>query len=95
MYEEIEKTNLEAHVAICALRYANLDKRLSKLDELIVKLDTRIQHIESGMGEIKQMMSEMSQQRHQQLISWGVAIIGTLTAALSFLAYQLFSKDPM
>lgn len=32
---ELEKTSLEAHVDLCALRYKNLDTRLSNVEEKI------------------------------------------------------------
>lgn len=32
---ELEKQSLEAHVDLCALRYANLDKRLNKVEETL------------------------------------------------------------
>lgn len=32
---ELEKTSLEAHVDLCALRYALLDKRLTTLEEKV------------------------------------------------------------
>lgn len=30
---DLEKQSLEAHVDLCAIRYENLDKRLTKLEE--------------------------------------------------------------
>ena len=35
---EFEKTNLEAHVDLCAVRYEALDKRLTKVEEKIEEL---------------------------------------------------------
>jgi hypothetical protein len=41
---DLEKTSLEAHVDLCALRYQNLDARLvtleTKLDQIQTKIDT-------------------------------------------------------
>ena len=42
---DIEKTNLEAHVDLCAQRYDNLDKRLSSIE---IKFDSLKQLIEDG-----------------------------------------------
>jgi hypothetical protein len=42
---DIEKTNLEAHVDLCAQRYDNLDKRLSSIE---IKFDSLKQLIEEG-----------------------------------------------
>lgn len=30
---ELEKTSLEAHVDLCAIRYESLDKRMSKIED--------------------------------------------------------------
>jgi hypothetical protein len=80
---EIEKTNLEAHAELCAERYINLQDKLENLDS---RMDT----IENNISEIKQLISGLRDQRNNQLIGWGVAVIGTLVSAVSFLAYNLF-----
>ena len=35
---ELEKTSLEAHVDLCALRYANLDNRLSTVESTLKEI---------------------------------------------------------
>jgi hypothetical protein len=42
---DIEKTNLEAHVDLCAQRYKSLDDRLSSIE---VKFDSLKELIENG-----------------------------------------------
>ena len=80
---EIEKTNLEAHAELCAERYINLQDKLENLD-------SRMCTIENNISEIKQLISGLRDQRNNQLIGWGIAVIGTLVSAVSFLAYNLF-----
>lgn len=46
---ELEKTSLEAHVDLCALRYAQLDKRLTNLED---KVDDMHQEIVSGQKSL-------------------------------------------
>lgn len=46
---ELEKTSLEAHVDLCALRYSQLDNRLSHLEE---KVDTIHEEIVSGQKSL-------------------------------------------
>jgi hypothetical protein len=46
---ELEKTSLEAHVDLCALRYAQLDKRLTHLEE---KVDSMHEEIVSGQKSL-------------------------------------------
>jgi len=80
---EIEKTNLEAHAELCAERYINLQDKLENLDS---RMDT----IENNISEIKQLISSLRDQRNNQLIGWGITIIGSLIGAVAFLAYNLF-----
>lgn len=42
---ELERTSLEAHVDLCAIRYANLDNRLTAVEK---KLDTMHNNIKEG-----------------------------------------------
>jgi len=44
---ELEKESLEAHVDLCALRYQNLDNRLTKIEE---KVDTIHEDINNGQN---------------------------------------------
>lgn len=80
---EIEKTNLEAHAELCAERYINLQDKLENLGN-------RMDVIENNIGEIKHLISGIRDQRNNQLIGWGVTIIGGLISALAFMAYNLF-----
>jgi tetrahydromethanopterin S-methyltransferase subunit G len=46
---DLEKTSLEAHVDLCALRYAQLDKRLTTLES---KVDNMHSEIVSGQKSL-------------------------------------------
>lgn len=46
---ELEKTSLEAHVDLCALRYSQLDKRLTHLEE---KVDQMHEEIVTGQKSL-------------------------------------------
>lgn len=50
---ELEKTSLEAHVDLCALRYGQLDQRLSALEE---KVDTIHDEIVSGQKSLSKVI---------------------------------------
>lgn len=80
---EIEKTNLEAHAELCTERYTNLQDKLENLGN---RMDT----IEHSIGDLKQLISGLGDQRNNQLIGWGITIIGSLISAVAFLAYTLF-----
>ena len=52
-----EKENLEAHVDLCALRYASLDERMTNLDEKTDKIEAKLDLIESKIDSFKTEMA--------------------------------------
>ena len=72
---EIEKKSLEAHVELCAERYNALEDRLATMDSKITSVSTMIK-------EVKDCVSKMSEKNNDRLISWGVGIIGFLSASI-------------
>jgi hypothetical protein len=75
---EIEKKSLEAHVELCAERYKHLEQKLETLDE-------KIGSVVDVVGQTRVVIEAMSQKRHDQLIGWGLGIIGVLTGAVGWL----------
>jgi chromosome segregation ATPase len=75
---DIEKKSLEAHVELCAERYKFLETKLETLEGKISKLT-------SGIDELKGMISGITQKRNDQLIGWGIGIIGFLIATVGWL----------
>ncbi len=51
-YTEIEKENLEAHVELCAVRYQQLETRLTSIEEKVSKLATAIQDSQTSMTKV-------------------------------------------
>ncbi len=49
---DIEKQNLEAHVELCAQRYASLDERLSKIESRFGELQKLIEAGQNSMTKI-------------------------------------------
>ena len=49
---DIEKTNLEAHVDICAQRYNNLDQRMSRIESKVIDLQTAIEDSHHSMVKV-------------------------------------------
>jgi len=49
---DIEKTNLEAHVDLCAQRYDNLDKRLTSIELKFDKLQELIEKSHNSMAKV-------------------------------------------
>lgn len=48
---DIEKTNLEAHVELCAIRYAGLDLRLNSLELKLTKLADEVMESKSSLAK--------------------------------------------
>jgi predicted nucleic acid-binding Zn-ribbon protein len=75
---EIEKKSLEAHVELCAERYNALESRLDNVDNKISSLSTVIR-------EVHDMVQRMADKRTDQLLGWGIGIIGFLLATVGWL----------
>jgi uncharacterized coiled-coil DUF342 family protein len=75
---DLEKKSLEAHVDLCAQRYRFLEQKLDTVEEKILGLNTVIR-------EVHDMVQSMSEKRNDQLINWGVGIVGTLLAVIAYL----------
>lgn len=75
---DIEKKSLEAHVELCAERYNALETRLDHVDAKISSLSDVIR-------EVHVMVQRMSEKRTDQLIGWGVGLIGALSATVIYL----------
>jgi hypothetical protein len=82
---DIEKKSLEAHVELCAQRYQFLE---TKLDTLESTLSAQAQMI----SEVHDMVQTMATKRNDQLIAWGLGIIGTMGAAIAWLTVQYLNK---
>ena len=80
---DIEKESLEAHVELCAARYSRLEEKLDNLEGRVIGIET-------VLGEIRDTIIKDREKRQTQLITWGVAIIGSLITAVAVLSYRLF-----
>ena len=49
---DIERENLDAHVSICALRYAQLDTRLTVIEEKVEQLSKAITDSKNSMNKV-------------------------------------------
>jgi hypothetical protein len=75
---DIEKKSLEAHVELCAERYNQLEARFEHVDG-------KISHLETLLREVHDMVYRISEKRTDQLIGWGVGLIGALSATVIYL----------
>jgi predicted nucleic acid-binding Zn-ribbon protein len=80
---DIEKKSLEAHVELCAERYAQLEHKLNTLD-------SRVEKIEHGIDEIKSAISNSNLGQSKQLIAIGTTVLGvTITAIIGLLVHLI------
>lgn len=75
---ELEKKSLEAHVDLCAQRYRFLEQKFEQVEGKITE-QGRVIH------EVHDMVQSMSEKRNEQLMAWGMGIIGALVAIVGYL----------
>jgi hypothetical protein len=75
---EIEKKSLEAHVELCAERYNALEDKMTTMGQHISDLCDMVK-------EVKASVSKLTEKNNDRLISWGIGIIGFLTASTVYL----------
>ena len=82
---DIEKKSLEAHVELCAERY-------NQLEQQFAHVETRIDGLQTLMREVHDMVARLNEKRNDQLISWGLGVIGSLVAATVYLVITYVIK---
>ena len=93
---EIEKQNLEAHVEICAVRYASLEQKLSNLEARMDRVDDHLVEIKTTLAAVIQQNREQPAPRsedanpYKTMIAIGTTIIGVLITGLITLAIAVF-----
>jgi copper chaperone CopZ len=82
---DIEKKSLEAHVELCAERYKMLELKLESVDG-------KIAEVHADVATIASTVNKMAEKRNDQLIAWGVGIIGALTSTVVWMLTQYVFK---
>ena len=75
---DIEKKSLEAHVELCAERYRMLELKIETVEQ-------EVGHVKQMVTEVHGIVRRMGEKRNDQLITWGIGIIGTLLALVGWL----------
>jgi hypothetical protein len=75
---DIEKKSLEAHVELCAERYKLLELKLETVE-------TTVSSLKEMIVDLHGMVHKMSEKRNDQLIGWGIGLIGVLAATVGWL----------
>ena len=85
MSTNIEKTNLEAHVELCAERYEKLENKLETVEKKVEQLETHI-------IDIKQTLAGAGDRQSKQLIAIGTAVISVLITGLITVLVHFINK---
>jgi hypothetical protein len=89
----IEKQSLEAHVDLCAERYAGLKDDLAAMSDRIEKLEEgmtkRMDKLESSVTEIKDILTKKETSALRSLITVGLAIIASLIGTVGGLVWYV------
>ena len=96
MITEIEKQNLEAHVEICAVRYAtletklnNLEKRMDKVEEYLIDIKTCLASVVQAHSTEKPTPQGENANPYKTMITIGTTIIGVLITGIITLIVKL------
>ena len=89
---EIEKKSLEAHVELCAERYAALDKRYQMVDSKLENLTDKVERMNENIGAIRETLAGTGEKQSKQLIAIGTTIIGVLITGVITLIIHLATK---
>jgi hypothetical protein len=75
---DIEKKSLEAHVELCAERYRMLELKIETVEN-------EISEVKSMVADVHGIVRKMGEKRNDQLIAWGIGIIGVLLGVVGWL----------
>ena len=82
---DLEKKSLEAHVDLCAQRYRFLEQKFHTVEEKITDQGLVIR-------EVHDMVQSMAEKRTDQIMGWGMGIIGALVAIVGYLLITFVIK---
>ena len=85
MATKIERENLEAHVELCAERYAKLETKLEAVEK-------KVESLESHIIAIKESLAGSGDRQSKQIIAIGTAIISVLITGIITLTVHLITK---
>ena len=81
----IEKENLETHVELCALRYANLETKLGALE-------TKVEKLEEHIIFIRDRLSTVPNQSNKTIITIGTTMVSVLITGLIVVLVNFINK---
>ena len=89
---DIEKKSLEAHVELCAERYAALDKSYNTLFSKLEIMNSKVERLESHIMAIRETLAGSGDKTSKQLIAIGTSIMAVLLTAVISLTINFINK---
>lgn len=89
---DIEKKSLEAHVELCAERYAALDQRYQTVDAKLENLTAKVERIVADVSALRESLAGSGEKNSRQLITIGTSIIAVLIGSIITLVVNLVIK---
>jgi hypothetical protein len=91
---EIENQNLEAHVEICAVRYASLEAKLNNLESRMDKVEEYLIDIKTSLATVARIKEQPAPRGedanpYKTMIAIGTTIIGVLITGIITLIVKL------
>lgn len=93
MSTDIEKKSLEAHVELCAERYATLAERYSSLQIKLDNLSTEVKTIQDHILFVREALAGTGSKVNKQIITIGTALFGVLVGSVVTLIIALINKS--
>jgi len=83
------EARLSTHEAVCAERYAGLDRRMTTIDEKFHKLENEVKELKEttakGMSDIKNMLQQAKDEKFKVMITVTGTIIVALLGAMGYI----------
>ena len=89
---DIEKKSLEAHVELCAERYAALDKSYTVLNSKMEIMTSKVERLESHIMAIREAIASSGERHTKQLLTIGTAIGTVLITGLISVFINFINK---
>ena len=87
------EARLSTHEAVCAERYAGLDRRMTNIDEKFAKLESEVKDLKEsttkGMSEIKNMLQNAKDEKFKVVVTVAGTIIVGLLGTMGYLITHL------
>ena len=93
MSTDIEKKSLEAHVELCAERYATLSGRYNALQIKLDNLSSEIKTIQDHILFVREALAGSGSKFNKQIITIGTSLFGVLAGSIITLIIALINKS--